>query len=93
MANPISPLDRAARAAPLDVYYVVKSSGTVGRRDHQVVSPLYETRWQADNERIRLRAERKTGVLSVWMRSSPSEPPEWLSDVILSDGTVVRAPR
>jgi hypothetical protein len=35
----------------------------------------------------------KRGVLSVWARSSATEPPEWLSDVILSDGTIVRAPR
>lgn len=87
----ITPIGRT-RAAPNDVYYVVHSSGTVGKRDHEVTSPLYETRWQADRELVRLRAQTKTGVFSVRMRTSPSVPAEWLSDVIMSDGSVVRAP-
>ena len=93
MANCITPFERIKRPAPPDVYYVVRSSGTVGRRDHQMISPLYETRSQADEELARLRADETSGVLSVWMRTTYSEPPQWLTDVIMADGTVVRAPR
>ena len=93
MADRITPFERARRTAPPDVYYVVQSSGTVGRRDHRVISPLYETRSQADEELTRLRAEKKKGVLSVWARTTSSEPPLWLSDVIMADGSIVRAPR
>jgi hypothetical protein len=93
MANRITPLQQLKKPAPPDVYYVVESSGKVGRRDHQVVSPLYETRLQADEELARLRTETKKGFLSVWMRTTYCEPPRWLSDVIMSDGTIIRAPR
>jgi len=74
------------------VYYVVQSSGVVGKRDHRVISPLYETRVQADDELTRLRTGKTRGVLSVWMRTASTEPPQWLSDVIMADGRVVRAP-
>jgi hypothetical protein len=80
-------------AAPPDVYYVVESSGKIGRRDHHVISPLYETRSQADGELARLSSENRYGVLSVWMRTSYREPAQWASDVVMADGTVVRAPR
>jgi hypothetical protein len=93
MANRIRPLQQIKRTAPPDVYYVVESSGKVGKRDHHVISPLYETRSQADEELGRLRAERKKGVLSVWMRTTYCEPPQWLSDVLMADGTVIRAPK
>jgi hypothetical protein len=93
MANRITPIDRTRRTAPNEVYFVVRSSGIVGRRDHEVISPLYETRWQAAKELARLRSGMKRGVLSVHARSSAGQPPEWLSDVVLSDGTIVRAPR
>ena len=93
MANRMTPIDRTRRTAPNEVYYVVRSAGIVGRRDHEVVSPLYETRWQADKELARLRTGKKHGVLSVRTRTSATVPPEWLSDVILCDGTIVRAPR
>jgi hypothetical protein len=79
--------------APADVYYVVQSSGKVGRRDHQMVSALYETRPQADAELARLRGEKKGVVLSVWMRTTHVEPAQWLSDVIMADGTIIPAPR
>lgn len=93
MANRITPLQQMKRTAPPDVYYVVESSGKVGRRDHHVISPLYETRVQADEELARLTAEKKKGVLSVWMRTTYREPPQWQSDVIMADGTVVRSPK
>jgi len=93
MAKRIVPLQPTKRTAPPDVYYVVESSGKVGRRDHHVISPLYETRSQADEELVRLRAGKKNSVLSVWMRTTYCEPPEWLSDVIMADGTVVHPPR
>jgi len=93
MANLITPLQPMKRSAPPDVYYVVESSGRIGKRDHHVISPLYETRSQADGELARLSAGKKHGVLSVWMRTSYREPPQWVSDVVMADGTIVRAPR
>jgi hypothetical protein len=53
---------------------------------------LYETRWQADAELARLRAAKTKGVLSVWMRTAQEEPAQWLSDVVMADGTVIHAP-
>ena len=94
MVSRITRLERSRRIAPPpDVYYVVHSSGTVGRRDHEVVSPLYETRGQADAELARLRAGKTKGVLSVWMRTAQEEPAQWLSDVVMADGTVIHAPK
>lgn len=93
MVSRITRLERSGRAPPPDVYYVVQSSGTVRRRDHEVISPLYETRRQADAELARLRTGKTKGVLSVWMRTAQEEPPQWLSDVIMADGTVIHAPK
>ena len=90
MARRTPPLERIKLIAPADMYYVVQSSGVVGRRDHSVISPLYETRWQADAELARLRSGKTRGLLSVWMRTA--EPPQWLTDVLMTDGTVIRAP-
>ena len=78
--------------APIDVFYVVQSSGVVGRRDHKVVSVLYETRTQADAELARIRSMRSGATLSVWMRTTHIEPAQWLSDVVLADGTVIHPP-
>ena len=75
--------------APVDVFYVVQSSGVVGRRDHKVISPLFETRWQADAELARIRDLRQGAVLSVWMRTTHIEPAQWLADVVMADGTVI----
>ncbi len=91
MARRIVQPVRPSRSAPADVFYVVQSSGTVGKRDHRVVSLLYETRPQADAELARIRSEKKSGVLSVWTRTTHIEPPQWLSDVVMADGTVIRA--
>jgi hypothetical protein len=33
------------------------------------------------------------GALSVWMRTAQKEPPQWLSDVVLADGSVLHAPK
>jgi hypothetical protein len=93
MVNSTTRLERSRNVAPPDVYYVVQSTGTAGRRDHEVVSPLYETRWQADAELARLRAGKMKGALSVWMRTAQKEPPQWLSDVVLADGRVLHAPK
>jgi hypothetical protein len=93
MVSRITRMMRNRPEAPADVYYVVQSSGVAGRRDHQMISPLYETRPQADAELARLRDLKRSGVLSVWMRSAQDEPPQWLSDVIMADGTVIHAPK
>jgi hypothetical protein len=93
MIHRISQPARSRPNAPSDVYYVVQSSGIAGRRDHEVISPLYETRPQADAELARLRSVKKRGVLTVWMRTTQEEPPQWLSDVVMADGSVIRAPK
>jgi hypothetical protein len=76
---------------PLDVYFVVQSCGKPGKRDHEVISPLFETRFQAHAELTRLRTERKDRLLSVWTHTTHVEPAQWLSDVIMADGTVIPA--
>lgn len=76
---------------PPDVYFVVQSCGKMGKRDHKVISPLFETRFQADAELTRLRIARRDKVLSVWKHTTHVEPAEWLSDVIMADGTVIPA--
>lgn len=93
MLNRITRLERSRRIAPADVYYVVQSSGTARRRDHEVISPLYETRGQADAEVTRLRSGKTKGVLSVWMRTAQEEPAQWLCDVVMADGSVIHAPK
>jgi hypothetical protein len=76
---------------PVDVYFVVQSCGKLGKRDHKVISPLFETRSRADAELTRLRTARKDKVLSVWKHRTQVEPAEWLSDVVMADGTVIPA--
>ena len=93
MVDRITRMMRNRLAAPADVYYVVQSSGIAGKHDHEVISPLYQTRPQADAELARLRNLKKKGVLTVWMRTAREEPPQWLSDVIMADGTVIHAPK
>lgn len=76
---------------PVDVYFVVQSCGKPGKKDHKVISPLFETRTQAHAELTRLRTDRKDKVLTVWKHTTQVEPAEWLSDVIMADGTVIPA--
>ena len=81
-------------AAPLDVFYVVETTGHVsGERHHRVRSLLFETRFQANKERMRLEMAGARGRFSVWMGTTYIEPADWLYDVVMTDGTVIRSKR
>jgi hypothetical protein len=77
---------------PLEVFYVVQTTGDVmGRRHHRVRPPLYETRHQARIELMHLQAAGPgVGTLSIWKATTYVEPAEWLYDVVIADGSVVR---
>ena len=77
---------------PLEVFYVVQTTGdVVGRRHHRVRPPLYETRHQARIELMHLQAAGTgDGTLSIWKATTYVEPAEWLYDVVIADGSVVR---
>jgi hypothetical protein len=79
----------ATAAPPLDVFYVVQSSGRGGERDHRLRSALYETRPQADTELVRLRREDSHSIYSVWKSATYIEPAEWLHRLVRSDGTLI----
>jgi hypothetical protein len=77
---------------PADVYYVVETSGSrLGERQHSAASSLYETRSQAQAELTRLTATNDGKAYSVWKNSTYIEPARWAHDVVLEDGTVLRA--
>lgn len=77
---------------PLEVFYVVQTTGAViGRRHHRVCPPLYETRQQACIELMHLQAAAAGGgTYSIWKATTYVEPAEWLYDVVVADGSVVR---
>ena len=78
--------------APADVYYVVETSGNIpGERWHRAASSLYEIRSQAQSELTRLLATNDGKAYSVWKGSTYIEPARWAHDVVLEDGTVLRA--
>ena len=78
--------------APLEVFYVVQTTGdAIGKRHHRVCPPLYETRHQARIELMHLQAAGTgDGTLSIWKATTYVEPAEWLYDVVVADGSVVR---
>jgi len=56
-----------------------------------VCPPLYETRHQARIELIHLQAAGTgSGTYSIWKAMTYIEPAEWLYDVVIADGSVVR---
>ena len=77
---------------PLEVFYVVRTTGgVVGRRHHRICPPLYETPHQAEIELIRVRAAASgSGIYSVWKATTYIEPAEWLYDVVTADGSIIR---
>ena len=77
----------ASQTIPAEVFYVVQSTGVLGRRAHRLASVLYETRPQAHNELARLTAARP-GVYSIWSSATYIEPPRWGHPVIRADGRV-----
>jgi hypothetical protein len=74
-------------ATPGDVFYVVRTTGTPGRREHRLASILYEARPHADAELARLSAA-LPGDYSVWKSTTYIEPARWGHSVMRSDGTV-----
>lgn len=75
--------------APLEVFYVVRTTGRHGERDHNVRSILYEKRLHAEVELARLRSSDPSGTYDIWHAATYIEPATWLYDVLLSDGTLV----
>jgi hypothetical protein len=75
--------------SPLEIFYVVQSTGVVGERNHRLRSDLYETRPQAAEELVRLRHADSGGSYSVWKSATYIEPAEWRHRVVRSDGTLI----
>jgi hypothetical protein len=75
------------------VFYVVETSGSARKREHQTCSLLYETRPQAEAERAQLMEAHPGKIYSVWKHTTHIEPAVWLADVVMADGSVLRAPR
>jgi len=80
----------ASLVTPADVFYVVRSTGTPGRREHRLSSVLYETRPHARAELVRLGAA-YPGDYAIWKGTTHIEPPQWGHAVMLADGTLVPA--
>ena len=81
--------DPASRTSPLDVFYVVESTGIGGERSNHLRSDLYETRPQAEIELARRRQADSGGRYSVWKSATYIEPAEWRHRVVRSDGTLI----
>ena len=77
-----------AGAIPAEVFSVVRSSGSLGRRRHHLASVLYEARTDAAAELVRL-SDVRPGDYSIWKSATYVEPPRWGHPVIRLDGTVV----
>jgi hypothetical protein len=82
-------ISTASVTSPLDVFYVVQSTGVIGERNHRLRSDLYETRPQATAELVRLRHADSGGSYSVWKCATYVEPAEWRHRVVRSDGTLI----
>ena len=81
------------QAVPLEVFYVVRTTGqVVGKRNHSICPPLYETPHQAQMELTHLREEDcANGSYSVWKATTYIEPADWLYDVVVADGSIIQA--
>jgi hypothetical protein len=77
---------------PLEVFYVVQTTGDViGSRHHRICPPLYETPQQAQIELMKLQAEVSgNDTYSVWKATTYVEPAEWLHDIVIADGSIIR---
>jgi hypothetical protein len=98
-ATPLSERSRRRSAStddrppvPPEVFYVVQTTaGAIGKRHHRVRPPLYEARHQAQIELIHLQtAGSGSGTYSIWKATTYVEPAEWLYDVVVADGSVIR---
>ena len=91
--SPVHPVNTGdPPSAPLEVFYVVQTSaGAVGKRHHRVCPPLYETRHQAQVQLVHSQtASSGTGTYSIWKATTYVEPAEWLYDVVVVNGSVIR---
>jgi len=77
---------------PLEVFYVVQTTGDViGSRRHRICPPLYESAHQAQIELVNLQAAATgNGTYSVWKATTYVEPAEWLYDIVVADGSIIR---
>jgi hypothetical protein len=73
---------------PADVFSVVQSTGSLGRREHRLASVLYEARTDASTELLRLSVAHP-GDYCIWKSTTYVEPPRWGHPVIRVDGSVV----
>jgi len=68
------------------------SDGPFGNRHHRVRSPLFEVLRDAQATAARLSTAGSGGdSYSVWKSTTYREPTQWLYDVVMADGTVVRS--
>jgi hypothetical protein len=75
--------------SPVEIFYVVRTTGAEGERNHSLCSPLYETRLQAQKELARLQREDAAGGYSIWKSETFIEPAEWMHRVVRADGTMI----
>jgi len=73
---------------PADVFSIVQSTGSLGRREHRLASVLYEARTDASAELLRLSVAHP-GDYYIWKSTTYIEPPQWGHPVIRVDGSVV----
>lgn len=79
--------------APLEVYYTVQTTaGVIAKRHHRVRPPLYKRRNQAQLELLHLlqAVSPGSGTYSIWKATTYVEPAEWLYDVVVADGSLIR---
>jgi len=80
---------------PLETFYVVQTTaGIIGKRHHRACPPVYEKRQRPQIELLHLQAMGAGGgTYSIWKATTYLEPAEWLYDVIVSDGSLIRIKR
>jgi hypothetical protein len=80
------------RPAPLEVFYVVQTTGDViGSRRHRLCPPLYESAHQAQIELMKRQAAASgKETYSVWKAVTYVEPADWLYDIVVADGSIIR---
>lgn len=78
--------------APLEAYYIVQATaGVIGKRQRRVRPPLYEGRSRAQIELMHLQAACPGGgTYSIWKATTYGEPAEWLYDVVVAEGSLIR---
>jgi hypothetical protein len=86
------PVAIASVTAPCEVFYVVETSSSARKREHRTCSVLYETRPQAEAQRVRLTRDNPGKIYNVWKQTTHIEPAVWLLDVVMADGSVLHAP-